>query len=245
MKDIQSQHDSRRINIKKVGVKEITYPITVLDKAARVQHTVARVNMYVNLPHHFKGTHMSRFIEILNRFHGEIHVSRFSDILREMKNRLQAEAAHLEIDFPYFLPNRGRNAPGREYRCAMHGSLQDEEILTIEVRVPIAPPAPPRNDNGLPPSLGHWGHADILLRFSRFIWIEDIITAVEQATNHNLQWPAAGRDQLSVEQLTSAIGDRLAAHADICWFTVSVENYSRGYSTFATLEWPAPSTAAA
>ena len=103
MKDIQNQTDHRCIDIKKVGVKTITYPVTVLDKAQASQKTVATVNMYVNLPHRFKGTHMSRFVEILNRFHGEIDLNAFHDILEEMKGRLEAEAAHIEITFPYFL----------------------------------------------------------------------------------------------------------------------------------------------
>ncbi|MDP3696339.1 MAG: GTP cyclohydrolase, FolE2/MptA family, partial [Desulfocapsaceae bacterium] len=89
MKDIQSELDHRRINIKKVGVKTISYPITVLDKARKCQHTVATVNMYVNLPHRFMGTHMSRFVEILNRFHGQIDLESFHHILEEMKERLE------------------------------------------------------------------------------------------------------------------------------------------------------------
>ncbi len=238
MKDIQSQHDPRRIAIQKVGVKDIAYPITVLDKHTRVQHTVARVNMYVNLPHQFKGTHMSRFVEILNRFHGEIHVKRFSSILREMKERLHAEAAHLEIDFPYFLPQTGRNAAGRRYLCAMHGSLQETEDLVIAVKVPIAPPLEVAAGNGLPPSAGHWGLADVRLRFGEFIWIEDLVTLVEEAIAAEIRASQEEGKALAVEPLTSAIGDRLAAHPACVWFTVTVENYARGYSTFATLEWP-------
>ena len=93
MKDIQSSADSRRIDIRKVGVKTITYPITVLDKANRTQSTIAKVNMYVNLPHQFKGTHMSRFVEILNRFHGDFKLKTYRLILEEMKSRLDAETA--------------------------------------------------------------------------------------------------------------------------------------------------------
>ncbi len=81
MKDIQSQSDDRRVNIKKVGVKTISYPIALLDKKNKRQHTIATVNMYVNLPHRFKGTHMSRFIEILNQFHGGWDVHSFNSIL--------------------------------------------------------------------------------------------------------------------------------------------------------------------
>ena len=106
MKDIQNQSDNRRINIKKVGIKNISYPISVLDKEKKLQKTVASVNMYVNLPHHFKGTHMSRFVEILNHFHGDINLQSIQLVLDEMKTKLKAEAAHIEIEFPYFLKKK-------------------------------------------------------------------------------------------------------------------------------------------
>jgi GTP cyclohydrolase I len=85
LKDIQSQQDHRNIEINKVGVKSIRYPITVLDKQNKTQHTIATINMYVNLPHHFKGTHMSRFIEILNTYRKGINVENLSQILMKMK----------------------------------------------------------------------------------------------------------------------------------------------------------------
>ena len=95
-----------RIAIDKVGVKDISYPIVVIDKNRKFQHTVARVNLFVDLPHHFKGTHMSRFIEILNRYREEITLDRMEEILGEMKKKLGASSAHLEIDFPYFIEKR-------------------------------------------------------------------------------------------------------------------------------------------
>src|SRR4030065_2977975 len=103
MNDIQSQRDHRKIEINKVGVKNIRYPITVLDKAKGVQHTVASVNMFVDLPHRFKGTHMSRFVEILNKYKGDIAIKTFSKILMEVKKKLRAKTAHLEVEFPYFI----------------------------------------------------------------------------------------------------------------------------------------------
>jgi len=136
MKDIQNQEDHRRINIKKVGVKTISYPVTVLDKAHSKQHTIATVNMYVNLPHHFKGTHMSRFVEILNRFHGAIDIGKFHDILEEMKEKLEAEAAHIEMSFAYFLANKKENAESlksSKYECCMHGSLEVEDDLEFRI----------------------------------------------------------------------------------------------------------------
>jgi len=244
MKDIQSQRDYRRINIKKVGVKNIIYPITVLDKARDRQSTVATVNMYVNLPHHFKGTHMSRFIEILNRFHGEINPKNFNLILEEMKEKLQAEEAHVEIEFPYFLKRAGRQETVGidEYICRMHGSLDEEDDLTLDIRVPIHPPLPAQYGNALPRSLGRWGVAEISLRFRHFIWIEDLIKMVEEVTAHNLNWsdppgPEVER-HLSVERLAKAIGAKLSTHRDIRWFTVTIKNLAAGLNTFASLEWP-------
>jgi GTP cyclohydrolase I len=260
MKDIQSQFDHRRINIKKVGVKDISYPITVLDKAKKIQRTVATVNMYVNLPHRFKGTHMSRFIEILNRFHGEIDLKSFHRILEEMKTKLEAEAAHIEIEFPYFLEkNRSdANVVGiGEYPCRMHGSLANEYDLALEVTVPISPPLPGQSNEALPRSLGHWGYARVGIRFRHFIWIEDLIQMVEEVIGHSY-WgclsadfnpqpssptPAASgqggqRFSMSVENITKALGEVLADHPDIRWFTISVENLAEGYSVFSSLEWP-------
>lgn len=244
MKDIQSQPDHRRINIKKVGVKDISYPITVLDKANKHQSTVASFNMYVNLPHHFKGTHMSRFVEILNRFHGGIDLKSFHVILDEMKERLQAEEAHIEISFPYFLKNKGaRDTVGiNEYHCRMHGSLDRHDDLTLNIQVPIYPPLPSQAGDSLPRSLGKWGIADISLRFKHFIWIEDLIKMVEEVTSHNLNWCdiacEAAESYLSVESITKAIGDKLAEHGDISWFSVTVKNLAEGFNTFATLEGP-------
>jgi len=190
MKDIQSQLDHRRINIKKVGVKNISYPIRVLDKSKRVQRTIATVNMYVNLPHRFKGTHMSRFIEILNRFHGEIGFENFHRILEEMKGKLEAQAAHIEIEFPYFLKKNINHVNAiiiSEYECKMHGSLDKEYDLTLEIKVPISPPLPDQCIAELPRSLGHWGHAQLNLRFRRFIWIEDLIQLMEEVIRSSRQ----------------------------------------------------------
>ncbi|MEK6201614.1 MAG: GTP cyclohydrolase I FolE2 [Desulfobulbaceae bacterium] len=244
MKDIQSELDHRRINIKKVGVKTISYPITVLDKARKRQHTVATVNMYVNLPHRFKGTHMSRFIEILNRFHGQIDLGGFHHILEEMKERLEAEAAHVEMAFTYFLP-RKQNPEilnSCRYECRMHGSLEQSDDLEFQFTVPVSLPLKEMVVPGLPRSLGHWGHAVVAVRFRHFVWIEDIITLVEQAIEQGIGQEQEQSSQdlqgsLSVESLTRQIGARLAEFSALKWFSVTVENLFEGYSTSATTSY--------
>jgi len=232
MKDIQNLHDDRHINIRKVGVKTISYPVTVLDKERKVQKTVATVNMYVNLPHRFKGTHMSRFIEILNRFHGEINLQSFHLILEEMKERLDAAAAHMEIEFPYFLKHdtlSGTIASER-IECRMHGSLQQRDDLVMEITVPVNLPCRHDKTGGLPQSMGLWGTAKVAVRFNHFIWIEDLISLVEDSLRLHSDFPD------SVESLTLKLGLVLTDHPAIRWFSVDIENLANGYSTFAHLE---------
>lgn len=254
MKDIQSLRDHRRINIQKVGVKDITYPVMVLDKAKKLQRTVANFNMFVNLPHRFKGTHMSRFIEILNQFHGEFDIKNLRLILEEMKSRLEAESAHLEIEFPYFVKQKmyHANAIGiGEYRCKMHGILDENYELVLQISVPIAPRLRQHNGEGLPRFPGHWGNAIISIRYRNFIWIEDVIQMVEEVIGQNriidrgLDYDialSAGRlsdkSMLSVEKITKALGRKLSGNEDILSFSITVENLSEGYKTFAILDGP-------
>ncbi len=240
MKDIQNQEDHRRINIKKVGVKTISYPITVLDKARSRQQTIATVNMYVNLPHHFKGTHMSRFVEILNRFHGAIDIGKFRCILEDMKEKLEAEAAHIEMSFTYFLPGK-KDSPeclqSCRYECSMHGSLEKEDELEFQVEIPISLSHAGNDANqGLPRSPGQWGRTITAVKFRNFIWIEDIITLIEGAVNKEQEmFPAQGENSMSVESLTRRIAGTLTAEEAIKSFSLTVENLAEGYSTFATI----------
>ena len=103
MADVQGLSDTRRIAINRVGIKAIRHPVAVLDRSGGVQHTIAVFSMYVGLPHNFKGTHMSRFVEILNSHEREISVKNFPAMLREMVRKLEAETGRIEMNFPYFI----------------------------------------------------------------------------------------------------------------------------------------------
>ncbi|OQX13755.1 MAG: hypothetical protein BWK76_15715 [Desulfobulbaceae bacterium A2] len=244
MKDIQSLHDDRRIDIRKVGVKTISYPITLLDKARSVQHTVATVNMYVSLPHRFKGTHMSRFVEILNGFHGGIDLKGMRRVLLEMKHRLEAEEAHLEIAFPYFcaVPAEDGRLAQERYECSMHGSLAQEDDLVLQLRLPLAPPRPLAGGDGLPRSPGRWGFAAVSVRCGRFLWIEDLVAIMRRGLTSLGESEEGGEatasQRMTVESITERLGRALARHPAIAWFSVTVENLAEGYTTFATLEGP-------
>ncbi len=235
MKDIQNQTDHRRIDIKKVGVKTITYPVTVLDKAQSRQKTVATINMYVNLPHQFKGTHMSRFIEILNRYHGKIDIRQFHLILEEMKERLDAEAAHLEMIFPFFLKRKDEldTLQVRQYDCTMHCFLEAENDLHLDISVPVAHPFNGGEPGGGTPAVGLWGKVLISVRFTKFMWLEDLIDIVESITRSESYFRADGDNTKPVESLLAKLEDRFSRLEELAWYEITVENESQGYSLFA------------
>src|SRR4051794_13896724 len=104
--DKQSERDHRELRIDKVGVRGLRFPIQIRDKEKVVQNTVATIGMFVDLPHEFKGTHMSRFIEVLNSHGSMVHVENIEDILHEMQRKLNAATAHLEMEFPFFLTKK-------------------------------------------------------------------------------------------------------------------------------------------
>src|SRR5262245_27237300 len=103
IEDVQGRADSRRIPINKVGIKDVYHPIRVKDRSRGEQHTIANFNMYVALPHDFKGTHMSRFVEVLHGNEREISVESFRNVLVEMTEKLDAQSGHIEMTFPYFV----------------------------------------------------------------------------------------------------------------------------------------------
>ncbi len=133
--DVQNSKDKRGIAIDKVGIKNLHYPISVLDKKKSFQHTVADINMYVDLPHYFKGTHMSRFLEVLNEYRGEISIVSFPDILRKIKKVLNAGSASVEIEFPYFIektaPVSGKKSL-MEYICSYKGTIKGKNNSNSE-----------------------------------------------------------------------------------------------------------------
>lgn len=218
MKDIQNLPDTRRINIRKVGVRGLRYPVIVLDKEHRAQQTVATVGMYVNLPHQFKGTHMSRFVEILNRFHERFTLSAYQRILEEMKARLDASAAHLEMAFPYFFtPARQGTLQPLRYDCRLLGTLEDTLNLTLTVDLPV-------------PGLAGGALASVSVRMQRLFWIEDLIETAEGAL--------AELESLSVEEAASAIGRALADSDAVTWYQVLVKKQADGHASLAVCAWP-------
>jgi GTP cyclohydrolase I len=252
MHDIQNRKDHRRIEINKVGVKHIRYPITVLDKARGVQHTVANVNMYVDLPHRFKGTHMSRFVEILNKYKGDIAIKNISKILAEMKTKLKAKTAHLEVEFPYFVEKEApvtRAKSLMEYVCRFCGSSNDKEDFFVGVVVPITTVCPCSKEISQFGAHNQRSFVTVNLRFRKFIWIEDIIQMVEECASCDLYailkrpdekyvTEKAYENPMFVEDVVREVTRRLKKDRNITWFTVESENFEsiHNHSAYAYVE---------
>lgn len=233
MKDIQNLADNRKINIQKVGVKNISYPIVLQDKAQSKQHTIASVNMYCNLPHQFKGTHMSRFIEILNDFHGDIDMNSFQLILERMKMKLEAEAAHLSIEFPFFIEKNLSSGAKRavRYECSMHGSFENTREMLLNIEIPINLEDYAESGVGLGTKEG--GTVKIGVRFHHFIWIEDLIMVVESTIKQIYLQKNIDEQCCSVDTINSEVAIRLKQMDGIRWFQVATEKAVNGCIAFA------------
>ncbi|MDH5484245.1 MAG: GTP cyclohydrolase FolE2 [Gammaproteobacteria bacterium] len=188
--DVQNTADRRHIAINKVGIKDIRHPVQVKDRSGNVQHTVADFNMYVDLPHHFKGTHMSRFVEILNSHEREITVESFREMLSEMTERLDAECGHIEMRFTYFV-NKKAPATGVEslldYQVSFIGSREDgENHVSIKVVVPVTSLCPCSKKISAYGAHNQRSHVTVNVRTKGFVWIEDLIDIVEQEASCEL-----------------------------------------------------------
>lgn len=186
MRDVQSEPDYRNMDIDKVGVKDIRHPVTVLDKAEGIQRTVASINMYVNLPRQYKGTHMSRFVELLAELTDSkyIDLHSFTDIMEEMKVRLSAQSAHLEITFPYFIRKSAPVSGSQglmEYLCAFKGSINGNQQpdRVVQVSVPITTLCPCSREVSDFGAHNQRGLVLVAVRYKGFFWIEDLIALVE------------------------------------------------------------------
>ncbi len=241
MKDIQNQRDYRNIPIDKVGIKNLRYPITVRDRRDGFQHTIATINMYVDLPHKNRGTHMSRFVEMLHILQPEVSLKTFSVTLEQMKKHLNAASAHIEVTFPYFIEKRApvSNSPGlMDYTCTISGTSDpnDDIDLISEVIVPISSVCPCSKEISEVGAHNQRGEVRLSTRFKKFIWIEDMIELVEESASCDVYSVLKRVDEKHVtekgftnpkfvEDIVRDIAKRLKRDTNITWFSVSAENF--------------------
>ena len=190
IEDVQGHADTRQIRIDKVGIKDIRHPVRIADRDGGEQHTVATFNLYVDLPHNFKGTHMSRFVEILNRHEREISVKSFREMLTEVTERLEAEVGHVEMRFPYFMTKAAPVSKVEsvlDYDVSFLGERRDgETVVWVKVVVPVTSLCPCSKQISDYGAHNQRSHITALVRTSCFVWIEELIEMIEAEASSEL-----------------------------------------------------------
>jgi GTP cyclohydrolase I len=244
--------DDRHIPIDKVGVKGLRYPIVVKDRQRGRQHTVGVFDLFVNLPHDFKGTHMSRFIEVLNEFCGEVSMEKFPEILEKIKSKLNAQSAHMNVEFPYFIEKKApvTGTPGVMcYTCFMSGSLARRFDLIVGVEVPVTTVCPCSKEISQYGAHNQRGTVRVQLRFKRFFWIEEIIEIVESSVSSEIYSLLKRSDEkfiterayenpMFVEDVVRAALSRLRETSNFPWYRIECENFEsiHNHSAYALIE---------
>ena len=255
MPDVQGSHDQRRIAIDKVGVKDIRYPITLHCPATGgSQSTVAKVNMYVGLPHHQKGTHMSRFLEVLNKHHESIRSNKLLSICHDMKDRLEAEEAHLELSFPYFIDKKApvSGQVGKiDIEVMLECSSNDVDDLVMGIKVPATSLCPCSKEISAYGAHNQRCEIEVKVRFAKgkVMWIEELFDIVEQSASTQvfavLKRPdekyvteAAYDNPKFVEDIVRDLALALNGEDRIVWYQLNSTNYEsiHNHNAYAFIE---------
>ncbi|HHJ20819.1 MAG TPA: GTP cyclohydrolase I FolE2 [Gammaproteobacteria bacterium] len=251
--DVQGSADIRQIPIDKVGIKGIKHPVRIGERDGGEQHTIADFNMYVNLPKHFKGTHMSRFVQILNEHEREITVETFKVMLDEMAERLEATSGHIEMTFPYFV-NKAAPVSGvkalMDYDVTLIGEIHDGDPVTfLKVIIPVTSLCPCSKKISDYGAHNQRSHITINARMKSFVWIEDLIDLVEKEASCELYALLKRPDEKHVteraynnpkfvEDVVRDIAARLNADERIEGYTLESENFEsiHNHSAYAYIE---------
>jgi len=250
--DVQNQPDLRKIPIDRVGVKNLNYPITVLDRANKIQHTVGSINMYVNLPHHFRGTHMSRFVEILNEHHRELHIKVIGEILHKMKKKLHAQEAHMEVSFPYFIQKSAPVSGAKslmKYFCSYMGTLGEKLDFVSSVEIPVTTLCPCSKELSSRGAHNQRSVVTVRIRSIKLVWIEELIEYAEISASSPVYALLKREDEkavtehaydhpMFVEDVVREMAKKLNADPRITWYSVESENFEsiHNHSAYASLE---------
>jgi GTP cyclohydrolase IB len=251
--DKQSEPDYRELRIDKVGVRGLRFPITVRDKEQTVQQTVATIGMFVDLPKEFKGTHMSRFLEVLNAHGKVIHVENINDILFAMQDKFHAATSHLEIEFPYFMVKRApvtRQESLMDYVARFDAAACHREIdFVLTVKAMVTTLCPCSKAIAAYGAHNQRGEVTVQIRSRKAVWIEDLIAIIESSASSELYALLKRQDEKAVterayenpvfvEDLVRNVALKLNAHPDVTWYKVEAENHEsiHNHNAYACIE---------
>ena len=254
MYDVQNSRDFNGLKIDRVGVSDLRYPVTVLDKNNQKQQTVANISISVDLPHQFKGTHMSRFIEVLNKHHREITIRNMDKILAEVARVLEASSAHMEVAFTYFIEKEApvsKMHSHMDYRCRFIGEYEPEinYDFILEVTVPVTTLCPCSKEISDSGAHNQRSEVTVQVRFNDFYWIEELVEIVEQSASSPVYallkrvdekhvTEKAYENPRFVEDIVRIISKKLLADDRIDWFLVKSVNHEsiHNHNAYAVIE---------
>jgi len=254
--DTQSLPDYRQIPIDRVGVKDLRYPIRVRDKSHSEQGTIATVQMTVDLPHHFKGTHMSRFVEVLNSHGPILHVRNIRDILVQLSESLESDQAHVDFEFPYFVEKAApvTKAVGLldytiRFNATLTGGSTGKVDFIVTVIVPVTTLCPCSKAISESGAHNQRGHVTFAVRCAKPMWIEEMIRLVEDSASSELYSLLKRPDEkfvteqayanpVFVEDLVRNVAGRAEVDANILWYRVEAENFEsiHNHNAYALVE---------
>ncbi len=253
IEDVQARADTRRIPIDKVGIKGIRHPVRVRDRSGGEQHTIATLDMFVTLPHDFKGTHMSRFVEILNDHEYEITVESFRVMLKEMADLLEAKSGYIQMSFPYFV-NKAAPVSGvqslMDYQVTLTGTIDEVgTVMRVKVVVPVTslcPCSKAISDYG---AHNQRSHVTVEAKTEAFVWVEELIDVVESEASCELYGLLKRPDEKYVteraydnpkfvEDMVRDVAQRLNEDDRILGYVVESENFEsiHNHSAYARIE---------
>lgn len=253
LKDTQNEPDHRQIAIDRVGVKNLRFPIQIRDKAHSIQNTVATVALTVDLPHHYKGTHMSRFVEVLNEHGAILHVDNIKGITEKLLARLHSESAHVHFEFPFFLEKSApvTGAVGlMDYQVRFDATLsKDGYHFLLTVIVPVTTLCPCSKAISVAGAHNQRGQVTLTIKSVHPIWIEELIRMVESCASSELYSLLKRPDEKAVTERAYAnpvfvedLVRNIAAHANldpnILWYRVEAENFEsiHNHNAYALIE---------
>lgn len=237
--DLQSQADTRNIAIDKVGVKGVKYPIIVTDRVNKIQPTIADIDIFVELPHHYRGTHMSRFIEILNHYHKENLIDNLQQLLTEIRTSLEADAAYIEIRFPYFVIKKApvsKIASHMSYDCFFKAALTDHFEFWIGAVVPVTALCPCSKEISRYGAHNQRSEVTVQVSYREFVWLEEIIELIEancscdiypllKRVDEKYVTEKAYENPMFVEDIVREITLKLTEDQRIISFQIESENF--------------------
>lgn len=261
MQDVQALPDDRDLPLDRVGVTGLSHPIVVLDRTSEKQRTVGCLSMSVSLPREQKGTHMSRFVEVLNDHHGEITMRTLPRILRDLRDRLDASSAQISVEFPYFVERAAPVSDARalmDYHCSFIGELHDDsDDFMLRVRVPVTSLCPCSKAISERGAHNQRGYITISVRTAtsidgepQLVWIEELIEVAERSASAPV-YPLLKRpdeafvtvqaydNPVFVEDMVRNVARRLQDDPRVEWFEVHAENHEsiHNHSAFAQVAW--------